>query len=271
MSKSLGKSCKAIANYLKDPQAYGKRFKGGRPPKLSDTTLRLMFREVSKTGLSSSKIVAQLDLPITSRAVRYKLSSNTIFKFVKRNSAPALTEKHKECEAEFRFGASPQTIPVGQDHLVRREEINLDGPDGLQCYWRDLRQDHETYMSRKFGGKSLMIWGAFSSSGVSELAFLEGNQDAAKYVWTLQDYLMPFGHQFYADEILFQQDNASIHRAKTTMEFLKEQKVTVFDHHALPPDLNSIENLWGRIVRIVYSNGKQYDNVVDLKAAIKRA
>ncbi|RHY32613.1 hypothetical protein DYB25_013907, partial [Aphanomyces astaci] len=79
MSKSLGKSCKAIANYLKDPQAYGKRFKGGRPPKLSDTTLRLMFREVSKTGLSSSKIDAQLDLPITSRAVRYQLSSNTIF------------------------------------------------------------------------------------------------------------------------------------------------------------------------------------------------
>ncbi|RHY97932.1 hypothetical protein DYB35_007079, partial [Aphanomyces astaci] len=66
MSKSLGKSCKAVANYLKDRQAYGKRFKGGRPPKLSDTNLRLMFREVSKTGLSSSKIVAQLDLPITS-------------------------------------------------------------------------------------------------------------------------------------------------------------------------------------------------------------
>ncbi|KAF0701873.1 hypothetical protein AaE_016275 [Aphanomyces astaci] len=82
---------------------------------------------------------------------------------------------------------------------------------------------------------------------------------------------MPFGHQFYADEILFQQDNASIHRAKTTMEFLKEQKVTVFDHPALSPDLNPIENLWGRIVRIVYSNGKQYDNVVDLKVAIKRA
>ncbi|RHY15204.1 hypothetical protein DYB30_013557 [Aphanomyces astaci] len=31
MSKSLGKSCKAISNYLKDAAKYRKRFKGGAP------------------------------------------------------------------------------------------------------------------------------------------------------------------------------------------------------------------------------------------------
>ncbi|RHY52838.1 hypothetical protein DYB30_010053, partial [Aphanomyces astaci] len=84
MSKSLGKSWKATSNYLKDPVKYGKRFKGGRPSKLNEYDLRRLFREATKSGMSSTKIVSTLELPISSRSVREKLSSNMIFNYVKR-------------------------------------------------------------------------------------------------------------------------------------------------------------------------------------------
>jgi transposase len=34
------------------------------------------------------------------------------------------------------------------------------------------------------------------------------------------------------------------------------------------PDLNPIENLWGELSRLVYGNGKTYDNLIDLKNSI---
>jgi transposase len=269
MSQSLGKSCKAITNYLKDPTNYGKRFKGGRPSKLSEQDRRRIFREASKNKLSSSQLVAALDLNVSARAVRYKLSSNEIFEYVKRNATPSLTIQHKIARVDY--AKRHLHNPPDWNKIIWSDEkkFNMDGPDGLQYYWRDLRFDHETYMSRKFGGKSVMVWGAFSTSGVCELAFLEGNQNADKYIWTLQDYLFPFAHPLYGNEILFQQDGASIHRAKTTMEFLDDQNVTIFEHPALSPDLNPIENLWGIIVRDVYANGKQYYTIDDLKSAIR--
>ena len=40
---------------------------------------------------------------------------------------------------------------------------------------------------------------------------------------------------------------------------------------ARSPDLNPIENLWGILVRDVYAGCRQYDNVRDLKNAIRNA
>jgi len=40
-----------------------------------------------------------------------------------------------------------------------------------------------------------MVWGAFSESGFSKLAFLTGKQDAVKYTETLEKYLLPFSRE----------------------------------------------------------------------------
>lgn len=43
----------------------------------------------------------------------------------------------------------------------------------------------------------MFVWGAFSVKGKSELAFLEGKQNAEKYIDTLGDYLFPFAHLYH--------------------------------------------------------------------------
>ncbi|ETN04004.1 hypothetical protein PPTG_23679 [Phytophthora nicotianae INRA-310] len=42
------------------------------------------------------------------------------------------------------------------------KKFNLDGPDGLRNYWRDIRRDPRTTVRRQNGGGSVMVWGAFS-------------------------------------------------------------------------------------------------------------
>ena len=79
---------------------------------------------------------------------------------------------------------------------------------------------------------------------------------------------MPSAHARFADDFIFQQDNASIHTSRETKEFFQEHDVEVLEWPALSPDLNPIENVWGKLAQAVYANGKQYDTKEDLKRAI---
>jgi len=91
------------------------------------------------------------------------------------------------------------------DKVVFSDEkkFNLDGSDGLQYYWHDLRKEKETYFSRQSGGGSVMIWGGFLAGGATELAILDGKQDSGKYIFTLCEYLLPFSHRLYRCNLFF--------------------------------------------------------------------
>ena len=64
------------------------------------------------------------------------------------------------------------------------------------------------------------------------------------------------------------QDNAPPHRSLSTKHFLEANEVETFAWPPYSPDLNPIENLWGWLVRKVYSNGKQFNSINDLKREI---
>ncbi|KAG3113832.1 hypothetical protein PI125_g6969 [Phytophthora idaei] len=77
-----------------------------------------------------------------------------------------------------------------------------------------------------------------------------------------------FAHLHHAVDYIYQPDNASIHRSKLTMEFFEEEGIKLLDWPARSPDLNPIENVWAMMARIVYHNGKLYDSVAEMRAAI---
>ena len=124
---------------------------------------------------------------------------------------------------------------------------------------------------RNIVGGSVMVWADISSHGSSELGFLEGKQNPLKYVETLDQYLFPLCDKFGDDAVIFQHDNAPLHTSRLTKTFLQERNLKVLKWPAHSPDLNPIENVWELLAREVYSNGKQYFSVQELKDALNKA
>ena len=94
-----------------------------------------------------------------------------------------------------------------------------------------------------------MYYGMISPTvGVSSVLVNE-NLIALGYEEILFDHLAPFLEVHGRSSFIYQQDNAPIHNAKGMRGFLDREGIEVFGWRAKSPDLNPIENLWGRMKR----------------------
>ena len=151
------------------------------------------------------------------------------------------------------------------------KKFNLDGPDGSQYYWHDLRKEPETCFSRNFGGGTVMVWGGFCYKGTLPLAWISTRMTAEKYTDLLEISLLEHAEHIMGPDFVFQHDNASIHSAKYTKEWLRVRNFEVLQWPSCSPDLNPIENLWGIITKQVYNGGRQFKTVLELKKCIKES
>ncbi len=116
--------------------------------------------------------------------------------------------------------------------------------------------------------QSVMIWVAISSAGVGPLCFLKTNVTAPIYQDILEHFILPSADQLFKDDdLIFQQDLASAHTAKSTKSWLNDQDVGVLDWPANSPDLNPIDNLWSIVKRKM--RNKRPKNADELKATVK--
>ncbi len=111
-----------------------------------------------------------------------------------------------------------------------------------------------------------MIWGAMSSAGVGHSCFLKTNITAPVYQDILEHFVLPSADQLFKDaDLIFQQDVAPVHTAKSTKSWLNDHGVGVLDWPANSPDLNPRENIWG-IVRGKWE--MRPENADELKATV---
>jgi len=124
---------------------------------------------------------------------------------------------------------------VKSKNVVVKDEkrFNLDGPDGLSYYWHDLRQTPEIFSKRQQGGASVMVWGAISYYGLCDLMDIKVTLDSKGYCEVLEECLLPFVAETTGENWQLQQDGASVHRSKLTMEWLKEKNVSILSWPAV--------------------------------------
>ncbi|GMF64663.1 unnamed protein product [Phytophthora lilii] len=222
------------------------------PPALTDRDIRRLVRAAAKGDSSAAQLKTDLNFTVLERTIQRILAKVNWLVYTRMVSTLPLTPKdmkvHKVWASNMLVRKDAGSV---WDSIIFSDEKkwNLDGPDGFQHYWRDLRQAPRHTKRRQAGsGSSLMVWD--------------------DYVFTVSKFLLPFAHLNYGTDFVYQQDNASIHVFKRTMEFFGEQDIQVLDWLSKSPDLNPIENLWSMLSRKVYANGRQFDSVHDLKAAL---
>jgi len=271
IAKKINRSLTVINNFVKLKQNYGKIKRTGPVPKITPREKRSIVTTASKKKLSASKVRDDLQLPITVRRVRQILSESMTLKWTKRKSKPALKIHHKTARLEFAKKYMSWTHEWHNVVFSDEKKFNLDGPDGAQYYWHDLRKEKEFCFSRNFGGGSVMVWAAFSYYGATPICFISTKMNSTNYIELLDSELIRFGESMPNEEWIFQQDNASIHNAKATKEWFSAKNINILNWPACSPDLNPIENLWGILVHLVYSGGRQFSSVLELKSAISHA
>lgn len=267
----LDRSHNVINNYFKLKKNYGKNWQSQGNRKVDSRTERLIFRNAVNNQMTAAKINTQMKLPITTRRTQQLLQQNSLTVWRKRVGKPKLTARH--CEARLSFAQMYMTWNEKWQNVLFTDEkkFNLDGPDCCQYYWHDLRKEPETCFSRNFGGGTVMVWGGFCYNGTLPLAWISTRMTAEKYTNLLEISLLEHAEHIMGPDLIFQHDNASIHSAKHTKEWLRVKNFEVLEWPPCSPDLNPIENLWGILAKQVYSGGRQFKTVSELKNRIKEA
>ena len=89
----------------------------------------------------------------------------------------------------------------------------------------------------------VMFWGCMTRHAIGPLVEVVGTNNATNYIATLKDYLLP---EFQVSEypLVFQQDNATLHKTAAVNEFFRENAIPILDWPPQSPDLSPIENMW---------------------------
>jgi len=94
-------------------------------------------------------------------------------------------------------------------------------------------------------GISLMVWGCFWRKRKGPLVPITQNINKTRYIRLLRRYLFPVIDQMFSfgmQDILFQQDNAPVHKAYNVMDWLERNSIEEVEHPPYSPDLNPIEH-----------------------------
>uniref|UniRef100_A0A915E231 Tc3 transposase DNA binding domain-containing protein n=1 Tax=Ditylenchus dipsaci TaxID=166011 RepID=A0A915E231_9BILA len=210
IGRELGRTKCVVKNFFSNPERYGAKKRKGRKRKLSKRDERQISKEASNSTKSANDIKKELKLEVSFLGI------------VKMNLAPRLLPRHKESRLKFareNMGRNWKTVIFSDE-----KKFNLDGPDGLNGYWRDLRKEPLYFSKRNFGGGSVMVWAGVSFVGSLTLQFTSSKMKSRDYIEVLNSNLVPYLQRFHRLSLTFQQDNASIHVSKETKSGLMIRK-----------------------------------------------
>lgn len=122
-------------------------------------------------------------------------------------------------------------------------------------------------------GIQVHAWAGVGWKGKTPIRLVRGNLNAAKYqqeivhdIGVLCRQLVPGGRN-----VLFQQDKAPCHNARSTREFIANQRVDILSWPGNSPDLNIMENLWAEVVTRVRRHRTLPRNQEELWARVQQA
>lgn len=269
IGRRINRSDHVVRNYVNLGSEYGKKKKTKGNIKITNRQKNQLVQLASSGKYSTHEMVKELDLPIGKRQVASILKRTGQFKYTKKMKQPFLKPEHEVARMEWAKNHIHWSTEWTQVVFSDEKKFNLDGPDGFNYYWHDLRKEKQFNYSRNFGGGSLMVWAAFSMHGKTPLVKITTRMNSQKYIEMLDDVLIPYTDDYMSGDFIYQQDNAAIHVSKLAKAWFSVKDIELLDWPARSPDLNPIENLWGILARRVYHNGRKFSTIQELEVAVR--
>lgn len=165
---------------------------------------------------------------------------------------PALTQRHMDERLQFAVSNRNKNF---DDVIFMDEKVFCSSDNGRLTLWRpDNTRYHARHVvpDRRSGRITIGFWGWMSKEGPGELVEITGRMNAKDYVEILEDSFLPSVDICYPNRrVTFMQDNSSVHNSRLVQAWLHEHRETItrIKMPAKSPDLNPIENLWGKMVQ----------------------
>jgi transposase len=225
----------------------------GRPRKSTDRDERLLIRKAlddTKMPLRELKFESNSNLSISS--IRRRLGEEHIKKWIAAERS-RLTEAHASKCFDWSKEHLDWTVDDWRKYIWSDECSVEKGADPRQMWVFRRPGDAEKFKPKnvkpkdKCKGVSVMVWGCFASNIRGPLAVCHGHMKAVQYINILEDNLLPFIETLpdnIKNDVSFQQDNATIHRARVTQGWFDDNEITVVEWPPNSPDMNPIEHVW---------------------------
>lgn len=197
------------------------------------------------------------------------LARRPFLKHKRCKAVPALRSHHKRAFLELaRQMLSWERYDWKTMVFNEGKKFNLNGPDGLNWSWHELRKDLGSFCMDKLR-PGIMVWWAICFKGVLPLEGHSGGIEAVYSTQILEERLLDIEEQTFEMCGLYARiTRYLIQNVKKRSSSLKMMWILWSGQLDPPIFLNIIENLWKELVQRVCKNGPPFNSIDELTESV---